>query len=59
MILPGPDYPRGQQPATDEEPIWPFLHVLVAADQDDLETWSMRDLGTGRLLRPKGVVEVL
>ena len=59
MILPGPDYPRGQQPATDEETIWPFLDVLAATDQDDLEAWSMRDFGTHRMLRPKGVVGVL
>jgi hypothetical protein len=59
VILPGADYPREQQSATDEETIWPFLHVLVAADHDDLEAWSMRDFGTDRMLRPKGVVEVL
>ena len=59
VILPGPDDPRGQQSATDEETIWPFLHVIVAADHDDLEAWCMRDFGTDRMLPPKGVVEVL
>jgi len=39
--------------------IWPFLHVLVAADQADLEAWAMRDFGTDRQRRPKGVVEVI
>ena len=43
----------------DEELIWPFLHVLVAADQADLEDWAMRDFGTDRQRRPKGVVEVI
>lgn len=58
-ILPGPDYPRDQPLALDEELTWPFLHVLVAADSDDLEEWAMRDFGTDRLGRPKGVVEVV
>ncbi len=59
VILPGPDYPRRQQSATDEETIWLFLQVLVAADDEDLEAWAMRDFGTDRQRRPKGVVEVL
>ncbi len=59
VILPGPDYPNDQQSAVDEELIWPFLHVLVAADQADLEAWAMRDFGTDRQRRPKGVVEVI
>ncbi len=59
VILPGPDYPRGQPSAFDEELTWPFLHVLVAADSDDLEAWAMRDFGTDRLGRPKGVAEVV
>jgi hypothetical protein len=37
----------------------PFLHVLVAADPDDLEAWATRDFGTDRQRRPKGVVEVV
>src|SRR5271157_6553999 len=48
VILPGPDYPKDQQSAVDEELNWPFLHVLVAADQADLEAWAMRDFGTDR-----------
>jgi hypothetical protein len=59
VILPGSDYPNGQPSAADEEAIWPFLHVLVAADRDDLEAWAMRDFGTDRERRPKGVVEVI
>jgi hypothetical protein len=59
VILPGPDYPKDQKAATDEELIWPFLHVLVAADDADLEAWAMRDFGTDRQRRPKGVVEVI
>jgi hypothetical protein len=59
VILPGPDYPREQPSANDQELIWPFLHVLVAADEDDLEVWAIRDFGTDRQQRPKGVVEVV
>jgi hypothetical protein len=54
----GNDCPRGQPCATDEHLIWPFLQVLVAADEDDLEAWDLRDLATDRRQRPKGVVEV-
>src|SRR3954453_20655425 len=39
--------------------IWPFLQILVAADEDDLEAWATRDFGTDRQQRPKGVLEVL
>jgi hypothetical protein len=59
VILPGPDYPRDQPSATDEDVRWPFLQVLVAADEDDLEQWALRDFGTDRNQRPKGVVEVI
>jgi hypothetical protein len=60
VILPGPDYPRGQRRA-DEEPevSWPFLHVLVAADDDDLERWVTEDFGSDRHLRSRGVIEVI
>jgi hypothetical protein len=58
VILPGPDYPRGQPRAEGEDEVsWPFLHVLIAAD-DDLERWVTDDFGTDRFLRSKGVVEV-
>jgi hypothetical protein len=60
VILPGPDYPRGQPRLVGTDDVsWPFLLVLVAADGDDLELWINEDFGTDRLLRPKGVVEVI
>jgi len=59
IILPGPDYPGDQPSVTDEEVRWPFLQVLVAADEDDLEHWAVQDFGTDRNQRPKGVVEVI
>ncbi len=58
VMLPGPDYPKDQQSATEEELIWPFFHVVVAADEDDLEAWVVKDFGTDRMQRPKGVVEI-
>ncbi|CAN5771498.1 hypothetical protein BH23PLA1_BH23PLA1_40690 [soil metagenome] len=58
ILLPGPDYPRDQPSASDEEMLWPFLQVLIAADDGDLEMWALHDFGTDRKLRPKGVVEV-
>jgi hypothetical protein len=59
IILPGPDFPIDQPQAPDEEVYWPFLQVLVAADDDDLERWALQDFGTDRYQRPKGVVEVM
>lgn len=56
VLLPGPDYPRGQPPVS--EMIWPFLQVLIAADDADLESWITDVFGTDRKLRPKGVIEV-
>src|ERR1017187_1792205 len=49
----------GTLPDFDEELLWPFLHILVAADDDDLVRWVLQDFGTDRYLRPKGVVEVI
>ena len=59
IILPGPDFPLDQLPIPDEEVHWPFLQVLVAADEEDLEHWALQDFGTDRDQRPKGVVEVI
>jgi hypothetical protein len=39
--------------------VWPFLQILIAADDEDLERWATRDFGTDRAGRGKGVVEVL
>lgn len=57
VILPGPNYPRSQNPAFEEITRFPFLQIVVAADEDDLIMWVSQDFGTDR--RPKGVVEVL
>ena len=59
VILPGPGYPGDQATADEANTVWPFLQVLVAADEADLENWATSDFGTDRDGRPKGVVEVI
>ncbi len=56
VLLPG-----SHEDATTELalPAWPFLQILVAADEADLECWATDDFGTDRQGRPKGVVEVI
>jgi hypothetical protein len=58
VVLPGPDYPRGELPCDEQQSRWPFLQILVAADEADLEEWAIRDFGTDRNRNPKGVIEV-
>ena len=43
----------------DEELVWPFLQIIVAADDADFEAWATRQFATDRKKRPKGVVEVV
>ncbi|MFO0810465.1 MAG: hypothetical protein U0746_17710 [Gemmataceae bacterium] len=59
VILPGPDYPRQGQPLDADEAVWPFLQVIVAADDADFEAWGTYQFATDRRRRPKGVVEVM
>ncbi|MSQ96369.1 MAG: hypothetical protein EXR98_17700 [Gemmataceae bacterium] len=58
VILPGPDYPRQEKELDNDELVWPFLQVIVAADDADFEAWATNQFGTDRRSRPKGVVEV-
>jgi len=58
VFLPGPDYPRQGQKLADDELVWPFLQIIVAADDADFEAWANRQFATDRRRRPKGVVEV-
>ena len=58
VILPGPDYPCGQAATGDAELRWPFVQLLVADDDADLERWALDDFGSDRNRKPKGVVEV-
>jgi hypothetical protein len=58
VILPGPGYPNGHPPLDSDDLVWPFLQIIVAADDADFEAWATRQFGTDRKNRPKGVVEV-
>ena len=44
---------------TETELNWPFLQIIIAADDADLERWALEDFGTDRRRCPKGVVEVI
>ena len=59
VFLPGPDYPRHRQELDEDELVWPFLQIIVAADDADFEAWALRQFATDRNKRPKGVVEVI
>jgi hypothetical protein len=59
VFLPGPDYSQQTQKLEDDELIWPFLQIIVAADNADFEAWATRQFATDRKRRPKGVVEVI
>ena len=59
VILPGPDYPRQSRELESNELIWPFLQIIVAADDADFESWAVKQFSTDRLRRAKGVVEVI
>jgi hypothetical protein len=59
VVLLPPRDERQQQTMFEGEPMWPFLQLLVAADDADLERWAVDDFGTDRNGCPKGVVEVV
>jgi hypothetical protein len=59
VFLPGPDYPREGKKLDSDELVWPFLQIIVAADDEDFEAWAVHQFGTDRSKRPKGVVEVM
>jgi hypothetical protein len=46
-------------PLDSDELIWPFLQIIVAADDADFEAWGNQQFATDRRRRPKGVVEVI
>ncbi len=58
VVLPGPGCPRQGKKLDADELIWPFLQIIVAADDDDFEAWATRQFATDRQNRSKGVVEV-
>jgi len=58
VFLPSPGYFEQEQRLDADELIWPFLQIIVAADDADFEAWAAHQFGTDRRGRPKGVVEV-
>jgi hypothetical protein len=59
IVLLPPEDERRQETMFEGEPTWPFLQILVAADEADLERWAADDFGTDRDGFAKGVVEVI
>jgi hypothetical protein len=59
VFLPGEGYPKQGQALESSELIWPFLQIIVAADDSDFEAWATSQFATDRRRRPKGVVEVI
>ena len=59
VVLLLPQDERLQEKMFEGELTWPFLQILVAADEADLERWAADDFGTDRNGCPKGVVEVI
>jgi hypothetical protein len=59
VVLPGPGYPRQGPKLESDELVWPFLQIIVAADDADFEAWATQQFATDRKTRPKGVVEVI
>ena len=59
VILPGDGYPRKGEVLDSDDSVWPYLHIIVAADDVDFEAWATRQFGTDRRRREKGVVEVI
>jgi hypothetical protein len=59
VILPTPE--SFAEPGFEQfgDAVWPFLQVLVAADDDDFERWANGDFATDRRGRPKGVLEII
>jgi hypothetical protein len=59
VFLPGLGYPRQGPRLDSDEVVWPFLQIIVAADDVDFESWATRQFSTDRKRRPKGVVAVI
>jgi hypothetical protein len=59
VFLPGPGYPRQGPKLDSDELVWPFLQIIVAADDADFEAWATKQFSTDRMKRPKGVVKVI
>lgn len=59
VILPDPNFPHQGHSLDANELVWPFLQIIVAADDADFEAWAAHQFATDRKGHPKGVVEVM
>jgi hypothetical protein len=59
VVLPGAPYPTDPPVFDEAETRWPFLHIHVAADEEDMHDWISKDFGLDRYNHLKGVVEVI
>lgn len=59
VVLPNPGGAAELDRLWNSELIWPFLSIIVAADEEDLENWALDQFGTDRRGRAKGVVEIV
>jgi hypothetical protein len=58
VILPGQGYPRQTGSVQTLVEQRPFLHVIVAADEADLDWWIRVGLAEDRAGIPRGLVEI-
>jgi hypothetical protein len=58
VILPDSRFADDSRRLEPDELVWPFLQIIVAADDADFEAWATTQFGTDRQRRPKGVVEI-
>ena len=58
VILPSASSPGPMKRLDDDELVWSFLQIIVAADDADFEAWANLQFATDRNKRPNGVVEV-
>jgi hypothetical protein len=58
VILPGKSRPEQALEALESAQRWPFIHIQVAVDENDLEQWAREDFGTDRAGHKRGIVEI-
>ncbi|HLQ45677.1 MAG TPA: hypothetical protein VK137_13155, partial [Planctomycetaceae bacterium] len=58
VVCVGADYPRGQNKLWQDETRWPFLQIVVAADDDDFAAWTNHIFADNGRHGKKGMVEV-
>ncbi len=59
VILLDPSFDKTQLDLLGLERLWPFLHVIIAGDEADLESWASADFAFDREDNPRGVLEIV